>query len=339
MDRQDMRIHYLTNEERAGLYALRRRGFRLVFSSDGDRVAARPGHHAAYETCAFDALLLLFLLLSDMTHAIGNLISIQWLWQGYTVCGTVCNVQGALKVLSDSGSSMYSLAIAVHTFFVIVLSWTPPTTFRIPAMVVGLSWMYRLVFYAAIVGTQQAGKPLFAPTPFWCWISAAYHHEREPAFYLWLWSSTGLSILLYVPMFLRIRGNLEVDPSRFWRISLRRTPTPIEVFGPTTRLADQSRKMLMYPVVYIVLSVPFSVMRWAANFRGTHTVDTPWYFLCISLHNCEGLANVLLLTMTRPSILGFSRGDSRGQGRAGTAEPRVVHEEQGMDSLEGRDTP
>ncbi|KZV95820.1 hypothetical protein EXIGLDRAFT_834095 [Exidia glandulosa HHB12029] len=246
--------------------------------------------------------------------------------------GDAGRMVGAIKVLTDSGSSMYSLAIAVHTFFVIVLRWMPPKNFRIPAMVVVLSWTYRLVFYAAIMGAKRPEEPLFTPTPFWCWISAAYGYARIPAFYLWLWSSTGLSILLYVPLFLCIRGNLEIDPTRPWRVALRRTPTPIEVIGPAIRIADQSRKMLMYPVVYVVLSVPFSVIRWVATFKATHVVTTPWYFLCICLHNCEGLANVLLLALTRPSILGFAMAASRGQGPIvdEPTELRFVQEDPGI---------
>ncbi|KZV92222.1 hypothetical protein EXIGLDRAFT_791012 [Exidia glandulosa HHB12029] len=279
-----------------------------------------------------------FLILSDMMQALASILSIQWLRQGRTTCGDVCYAQGSLKVISDAGPSMYSLAIAVHTFMVIVCRWEPRSS-RIPAIVVCLTWTYRLVFYAAIAGAAEPGEPLFRPTPFWCWISAHYAQERIPAFYFWLWSCTGLSIVLYVPLFLYIRGNLEVDSSRIWRVSLRRAPQPIERFGTNFRLADQSRKMLMYPVVYVVLSVPFSVMRWAASFRATHAVPAPWYFLCISLHYYEGLANVLLLILTRPSILGFSRTmPHRGEIVDDPSRPRVAREIQAIESVESSAT-
>ncbi|KZV95833.1 hypothetical protein EXIGLDRAFT_765907 [Exidia glandulosa HHB12029] len=281
----DVCEHNLTRGERAGLYS-------VIFAAGTSLIATTTvflliAHRAAQNLRITSTspmnrprrifsthldIYVFFLLFSDLMQAIGTMLTIHWLRQGRTTCGT-----GHRK-----------------------LSQT-----------------------RVIVSRQEPDHPLFAPTPFWCWISAHYDRDRIPAFYVWLWSCTGLSILLYVPLFLYIRGNLEIDPCRIWPVSLRRAPPPVE----------------KYPVVYVVLSVPFSVMRWTGSFEAKHTVDDPWYFFCVSLHYYEGLANALILTLTRPSILGFAKREHRRGSLVNDAsEPQFVHPDQEMESVHNEST-
>ncbi|KZV92217.1 hypothetical protein EXIGLDRAFT_769194 [Exidia glandulosa HHB12029] len=231
------------------------------------------------------------------------MVGIVWLVANKASCGSMCYIQGSLKVLGDPGTSMFNLAIAVHTFLVIALRWSPPRNFLIPIAVVVLSWGYRIILYVVIVVSEQPDIPAFQPTPYWCWVGTRW---IIPSFYLWLWACVGGAVVLYIPLFLVIRGNLEIDPSRVWRMRLRRAPTAVERFGDNFSPSEQSRKMLAYPIVYIVTSVPYSVVRWTiSGFSGETVVSSPLWFACVAGHYLEGLANVLLLTFTRPSILGF----------------------------------
>lgn len=264
--------------------------------------------------CTHLDLYVLFLLLADVMQAIPEVLTFHWVRLGFTSCGQVCTAQAVLKLLAYPGTSMLTLAIAVHTFCIIVLQWIPPPSFTIPSVVIAATWIYRAVFLGAAKAAERAGFPLFTPTPYWCWISEHYAAERVPVGYLWHWLCVGISAALYVPLFLYIRGNLDVDPARPWRVALHRAAVDVRPLAPGTgrfSLSKQSRKMLLYPAVYVVLIVPFSAMRWADNFAGEGAIAPPWYFLCVSLYYLGGLANVLLLMLTRPSLLGFARLETR----------------------------
>ncbi|EJD42153.1 hypothetical protein AURDEDRAFT_168708 [Auricularia subglabra TFB-10046 SS5] len=231
----------------------------------------------------------LFLLLADAMQAIPEVLTFHW---------------RTYRVISFLTPKLE--AIAVHTFLVIVLQWVPPEGFTIPSLVIAGTWVYRAVFLGAAKAAENAEFPLFTPTPYWCWVSEHYAAERVPVGYLWHWLCVGISVALYIPLFLYIRGNLDVDPARPWRISLH-CASDIRPLESKFCLSKQSRKMLLYPAVYVVLIVPFSAMRWADNFAGEGEIAPPWYFLCVSLYYLGGLANVLLLMLTRPSLLGFAK--------------------------------
>ncbi|EJD41553.1 hypothetical protein AURDEDRAFT_169448 [Auricularia subglabra TFB-10046 SS5] len=199
---------------------------------------------------------LMSLLLSDALQAVGGIAGLQWIHDG--------------------------AAITVHTFSVIVLGWTPPHNPKIPIAVVAVCWAYRVVLLAVAKATESREASLFGPTPYWCWFSERYKYARIPMTYLWFWISTVLSIFLYVPVYLRVRGNLHVEGRYTWRLTPRRDDIPLRIdsrFNPV----QQSRKMLLYPIVYTVLIVPMSVLRWIVNFRPGKHVAAPLYFLVVSI--------------------------------------------------------
>ncbi|EJD41550.1 hypothetical protein AURDEDRAFT_186506 [Auricularia subglabra TFB-10046 SS5] len=178
----------------------------------------------------------------------------------------------------------------------------------------------QVLLLGAAKATESPGASLFGPTPYWCWFAERYQYGRIPGSFLWYWLSMGSSILLYIPVYLRIRGNLYVEGWHTWRVTLRGAQLPQRVDGRFNPV-QQSRKMLLYPIVYTVLIVPFSVLRWIVNFTRVKHVAAPLYFLFISIFYLGGLANVLLLVFTRPNVLGFSR--DRGAQVPGE-EPRTA---------------
>ena len=61
---------------------------------------------------------------------------------------------------------------------------------------------------------------------------------------------------------------------------------------------DVARSSLWYPSVYVILTVPLSIARFA------DIVSHPWSetFICAAMYCCEGLCNVLLCTSLRPGL-------------------------------------
>ncbi|EJD34843.1 hypothetical protein AURDEDRAFT_75800, partial [Auricularia subglabra TFB-10046 SS5] len=248
------------------------------------------------------------LLVSDALQAIGAIMDLRWIRLGEVTCGKYCNAQGTMvspiQSLGETSVAMATMVIAVHTFLVIFFRWTPPSGFLIPIIVISMIWAYVSLYTGIAFAAHHApGAELFTPTPYWCWISARYPKERFSAEYFWLWSAALLSILLYIPLFFVIRGNITVDPQHWWRIEFQRT-TNLQRAGVTFSPSRQSLKMLLYPACYVVVVIPPTLTRWI-GFSTENRIAPFWTFFSISIYGLSGVTNVLLLTLTRPSILSF----------------------------------
>ncbi|EJD34144.1 hypothetical protein AURDEDRAFT_176807 [Auricularia subglabra TFB-10046 SS5] len=206
------------------------------------------------------------------------------------------------------------VAIAIHTFLVIALKWTPSRSFRVPIIAVFVMWSYQVIFLVSLLASHRQTESLFAPLPYWCWLSRHYAQLRLPAVYFWHWLTVAGSVVLYVPLFFVIRGNLEFGHDYVPRLQLRRIASPVERIGNNFSVTSQSKKMLMYPIAYVVLLIPFTSIRWSGDFSHRAGQDVHIFFFFVSLYFLNGLANVLLLVFTRPSILGFSRDASQTPG-------------------------
>lgn len=58
------------------------------------------------------------------------------------------------------------------------------------------------------------------PIPrFWCWIGPHYLLERIFGEYFWLWFAAFVNILLYPFLYFTLRGNIDVDPTNWRRVS------------------------------------------------------------------------------------------------------------------------
>ncbi|KZV92204.1 hypothetical protein EXIGLDRAFT_769183 [Exidia glandulosa HHB12029] len=192
----------------------------------------------------------LCLLLECAVEAVGGILSIRWLGVDVAVqCSRICVIQGALKSFGMSGVQMYTLAIAAHTFLVIVAQWKPPKGFRLPVSVVFSALLYRATFFAivALASKQRDAPPgpsIFEPTPLWCTISDEYRWFRVTMVYVWVGANTVISNVLYLVLFLYIRGNLVIDPNCIWRMRLRRAPPPTVRLDNECSMSCLSLKML-----------------------------------------------------------------------------------------------
>ncbi|EJD41565.1 hypothetical protein AURDEDRAFT_186517 [Auricularia subglabra TFB-10046 SS5] len=244
------------------------------------------------------------LLVSDSLQAIGAVMDLRWIRQGNVTCGGFCNAQGAIQSLGETSVAMATVVIAIHTFLVIFFRWTPPRSFLIPVIVISAIWIYVSLYSGISYARHHSpGEELFVPTPYWCWISSRYPKDRISAEYFWLWFAALFSILLYIPLFFMIRGNIEVDPQRFWRMSFHRT-AGMSRKGVTFSPSQQSLKMLLYPACYILTVIPLTITRWV-GFSTGNRIAPFWTFFGVSIFGLSGIVNVLLLTLTRPSILSF----------------------------------
>lgn len=130
----------------------------------------------------------------------------------------------------------------MHTFLVLFFHWTPPDTPRIPIIVLTLDWLFITLLVAIAYGLHGHRAyygitglcARFSPSSLarrltaraaGCWITALYPVERIALEYFWLWAAALLNVLLYIPLFFALRGNIVVAHAEHFggwpRISFR----------------------------------------------------------------------------------------------------------------------
>src|ERR1700735_4014890 len=153
--------------------------------------------------------------------------------------------------------------------------------------------------------------------------------ERIVGQYLWLWLTLFVSILSYIPLFFWAQGYITVDPQRWWKFRFhkrighdaqsddadrqsRRRSLGMIAYVPffLSNLDIQSLivNILSYPLVYSVLVLPLSIVRWI-GFSQEKQIPSVATFIVINIYALSGAFNALLLLWTRSGLF-FSRNAS-----------------------------
>ncbi|TDL19193.1 hypothetical protein BD410DRAFT_805970 [Rickenella mellea] len=251
---------------------------------------------------------LILLFSSDLVHAIGQGMNAKWVYDGVVYTGAYCTAQGITRQVGETGGALATLAIAVHTF--IVLFTRKGHDSRTTAICIVLSICVFLIgFVLGEVGKNGATRYI-TPTPYWCWISSKYASARIWGQYVWLWVTLGVSIAVYVPIFLWNRGNLSVDNESWWKVTFYWRPSSMpKDRGKSVRNRPglPALAILAYPLIYSILILPFSVVRWITFTH--HTVPPIATFIAAIFYGFSGLFNVILLLSTRQQLLLFGNPD------------------------------
>lgn len=92
--------------------------------------------------------------------------------------------------------------------------------------------------------------------------------------------------------------------------------------------------MIAYPVVYSILVLPLSVVRWI-TFNGKNQLGSEATLIVISIYGLSGMMNVILLLLTRPNSVLFGKTGRAGRGRVssprGWSDPQVHAKQDGME--------
>ncbi|KAG8919448.1 hypothetical protein FRC02_001642 [Tulasnella sp. 418] len=132
--------------------------------------------------------------------------------------------------------------------------------------------------------------PFYGPAGLWCWIDNAYRAERIGLKYGIFWMVALINICLYVPLFWSLRRDGQNQISQSTTTS----------GGESVSIAS---KMLVYPIAYIFLVLPMSIIRWIEFTRPNVHVGTGWIALAGITFGSSGLVNSLLYIITRPGLL------------------------------------
>ncbi|EPQ60547.1 hypothetical protein GLOTRDRAFT_135219 [Gloeophyllum trabeum ATCC 11539] len=306
-----------------------------------------PGSSRKWRTGTHVHFYFLSLLVSDLIQAIGGIMDIRWIVKSNVEGGSFCTAQGALKQIGDVGVALASMAIAFHTFAVLVFRWRPDASPKVAFAILGAIWTFIALIIGLGLGTHK-GEDYYGNTQYWCWITSRYPAERIALEYFWMWFAALLNIALYVPLAFVLKGYIIIDGLKV-RVPRREERSHLNMTS-SNGMKDAGRlamEMLFYPAVYTITVLPIAVVRW----RAFYSDDVPFAATIVAdvLFASSGVLNVVLFAITRPALLptrerrgGGSYPDttvlsevittSRGHARS-MSEPRDGEEEDWSDTV------
>ncbi|KZP09496.1 hypothetical protein FIBSPDRAFT_1051795 [Athelia psychrophila] len=228
------------------------------------------------------------------------------------------------KQFGELGSSLATLAIAIH-IFVVVIWGKLGDNFIIAYCIVAFDWLFVVLFVALSIshvdvssGSIKQHGYYETPDPFWCWINPAHEAEQIAGEYGWLWLTMLVSLITYTLIFLWARGNLTVSSTRWWDIRVHHAfggsngyqwqQGPICADDRVSKasplpVSDLTLSSSSYPIVFTVLVLPLSIVRFKYFGKAAATVPPAATFVVQCLYSLSGALNVTLFLTTRSGLL------------------------------------
>ncbi|KAG8919450.1 hypothetical protein FRC02_001644 [Tulasnella sp. 418] len=209
------------------------------------------------------------LLVADLFRAIGHMMGIAWVAKAGIKSSTSCSIEGAFRHIGSVGEALFTLSIAVYTFLVIYLRLNIPSIRCLPWVVVGSIILFLTLMVAVCVSAHK-DPPFYGPAGLWCWVADKYKGEKIGAAIWHLLARNGRST--------------ESNQQRRETMSI-------------------AKKMLVYPVAYIILILPVSIIRFIGFYDPNADVEAVWRAIAGVIYAASGLVNALLYIITRPRLL------------------------------------
>jgi hypothetical protein len=254
-------------------------------------------------------ILIYNLILADFQQSLAFLICLRWIVTDQIKSGTAgCFLQGLWLQIGDPGSGLFVLAIAFHTFLLVV--WGRKMSYRVFVSFVCGVWAF--IALIVIIPLAMYGADVYVPSGAWCWINEEHETVRLWTHYIWIFLAEFGTVALYAIMYFQLRRQIAAS-SILGNSQLESLKRLRRVVG----------YMTIYPIVYIVLSLPLAAGRMA-----TANGDSPslTFFCCAGkcplriiiqrYHNLNGtdiklgaiitssgLVDVILYTVTRRNLI------------------------------------
>ncbi|KAJ7736846.1 hypothetical protein B0H16DRAFT_109938 [Mycena metata] len=246
-------------------------------------------------------VLMLSLFVADLFQAVGAVVDIKWARSGVVTVGSFCTAEGVVAQLGETSAAITTLLIALFTFAGV---WFRAGSTSLATVLVALVWLYVILIIAIGNATHPSSRTLFeSPSPYWCWLGERFLGFRLAGEYLWFWITLAVSVITYPILSLWARGNITISDTVWWRFSVHRSSTGTDAAERMRR--QNSYAMIAYPIVYCLLLIPLSVVRWIGFARGTDSIPSAATFSVASLYRLSGVLNVVLLLSTKPNSVLF----------------------------------
>ncbi|KAL1979790.1 hypothetical protein VTN96DRAFT_5197 [Rasamsonia emersonii] len=216
------------------------------------------------------------------------MICLVWVSTGFVQHQTAaCNLQGWLVQTGDPASGLFVLAIAIHTCAVVLRGRQLPHGVFVGCIIA--LWAFVLVLGFIPVGLFGSNTFVVSEAG-WCWLSREHETVRLWDHYVWIFLSEFGTVVLYGIMFFYLRR--------------RMMQAKIVHRGQEENLKRLNRVviyMVVYPVIYVILSLPLAAGRMSV---ARHVVPSRSYFaLAGAMMALSGFVDVLVYTLTRRHLL------------------------------------
>ncbi|PKX89097.1 uncharacterized protein P174DRAFT_397440 [Aspergillus novofumigatus IBT 16806] len=241
-------------------------------------------HYSRYLGYNQYIILIYQLILADLQHALGCLISVKWLMEDkITADSWTCFGQGMWLQLANPGSGLFVLAIAVHTYLAVMLN----RKLSYGAFVACVISIWTFMVAMVIIPMAIHGREAMVPSGAWCWINSKYEPLRLCTHYLWVFAAEFGSVCLYAIVAFRLRRTI--------------TNSAVLASRRTESLRRVVRCMVIYPIAYIILSLPIAAGR-MAMVRGV--TPSPAYFCAAAtVITSSGFVDVAIYALTRRKLI------------------------------------
>jgi len=223
--------------------------------------------------------------------------------------------------------------IAVQTFLII---WRHRYLNRTISIIIMSLELILIVLFIGItfgIHTHPKEKYYAAPAPYWCWIGKGFTGYRYGGEYVWLWVAFIVSLIMYLPLFSLHFG--VIKPGNHWyspktdltfkhpslpseRSSTSQGDSMEEPSHVQPRNQGVSRKdrvlwfTILYPLLYCILILPLSIVRWMTFGEEAKTGRSPRWpiptFIAIVIFSLSGVMNALLYLLTRSRFFKSDEG-------------------------------
>ncbi|KAK8204778.1 G protein-coupled glucose receptor regulating Gpa2-domain-containing protein [Phyllosticta capitalensis] len=239
-------------------------------------------HYHTYVGYNQYVLLIYNLLLADLQQAVSFAISFHWIEDDRILApSSACNAQAWLVQIGDVSSGMFVLAIALHTFWGLVKG--RQLAYRTFICTTISIWVAAVLL--SILGPILHGSKYFTAAGAWCWVSTDYETERLWLHYIWIFTIEFGTVLIYIIIFIYLRRQLAAVLN--------------SGSGTAThhRINRAARYMLIYPITYVLLTLPLAAGRMAA--MTGHDLPITYFAISGMLMTSCGWIDVFLYTLTR----------------------------------------
>ncbi|EMD65678.1 hypothetical protein GGP41_010544 [Bipolaris sorokiniana] len=241
------------------------------------RMVSWRKHYRQYVGYNQYVILIYNLLLADLQQSAAFAISFHWLRLNKIVAPTrACFVQAWFLHIGDVSSGFFVLAIAIHTWLGVVKGYKMPFKWFVISIL--LIWSFAL--FLTMLGPAMHQDRYFARAAGWCWVSHEFQDERLWLHYLWIFIVEFGTIIIYAHLFFHLRGRIQSIMA-----------------NDTSKLSRATKFMVMYPAVYVILTLPIAVGRMVAM-TGQPMPDLFFVVSGCLLTSC-GWIDALLYALTR----------------------------------------
>ncbi|MBW0520191.1 hypothetical protein O181_059906 [Austropuccinia psidii MF-1] len=267
------------------------------------------------------AILFFDLLVSDFLQAAGFTLNLAHVGKTEIYNSGVCVAQGVLIQVGDISGAFATLAIAIHTFLVLIIRKPPATSLLLSF--IACKWLFVLLLttIGPLAFAQESNGPFYGPAGAWCWITKPYAWERFCLHYIWLFITGSASAIIYGLIFCTIRQRIRTHVSK-----KTRDPTVEE-----TSMESAAKKMLLYPLCYLLLMIPLGSYRLASTFGQTWSIQVQ--IGCGFVFTLAGLVDSIVFCWTRNLFFGGSRSQAKVNEGVSAMEAKEIVESRSEKTL------